>query len=217
VNPRALGPQGAADLLLRAKRSGVERIVALSAINVDESDDRQPSRIRGDRNREVEQAVVRSEIPSVILRCDVFASNALGTIAPQLRRGDVVRWPYPDAQEAMVDERDIGEVAAAALSGALDPGRLELTGPAALTLIERVAAIGDLSERSLRVERSDVETTVRMLAGAGLPEAFARLFLQLQADSVDHPPAVSTDIPAVLGRPARSFTDWARGAMDSFR
>ena len=217
VHPRALGPGGAADLVERAEQAGVDRIVALSAVNVDEPDERQPSRIRGDRNREVERAVVESDIPSVVLRCDVFASNALGTIAPQLRHGDVLHWPYPDAHEAMVDERDIGEVAAAALSGAVAPGRFELTGPAALSLTDRVAIIGDLTGRSLTVEQNDVEAAVRMLTAAGLPEAFARGFLELQAESVSHPPRISPDIPAVLGRPARDFTAWARETVEAFR
>jgi uncharacterized protein YbjT (DUF2867 family) len=217
VHPRALGAQGAADLVERAKRSDVERIVALSAVNVDEPDARQPSRIRGDRNREVERAVVESGIPSVALRCDVFMTNALGTIAPQLRRGDVVRWPYPDAHEAMVDERDVGEVAAVALSGAITRPRLELTGPASLSLIERVAIIGDIVGRRLTVEAVDIDTAVRMLTAAGLPESFARSYLQLQEESVGFPPHVSADIPIVLGRPARGFGDWARDAAEAFQ
>jgi hypothetical protein len=43
--------------------------------------------------------------------------------APQIRAGDVVRWPYGAVEAAPIDERDIAAVAVRALSEAsLRPG-----------------------------------------------------------------------------------------------
>ena len=66
------------------------RLVALSAINADDDFSRQPSRFRGDRNKEVEQLAVDSGLEWVSLRPTVFATNFVGMWAPQIQAGDVV-------------------------------------------------------------------------------------------------------------------------------
>src|SRR4051794_18016366 len=53
LNSRALGDELEATVA-GAVKAGVSRLVALSAINADDDFSRQPSRFRGDRNREVE-------------------------------------------------------------------------------------------------------------------------------------------------------------------
>ena len=47
-------------MVAQCVRAGVTKLVALSAINADDDFSRQPSRFRGDRNREVEQLAVES-------------------------------------------------------------------------------------------------------------------------------------------------------------
>src|SRR6266566_3615918 len=49
------------------------------------------------------------------LRPGMFAANALSWWAPQIRVGDVVRWPYLATPTAPIDERDIAAVAVRAL------------------------------------------------------------------------------------------------------
>ena len=89
LNSRALGDELAAVVEL-ARRAGVTRLVALSAINADDDFSRQPSRFRGDRNWEVEQHAVDSGLEWVSLRPTVFATNFFGMWAPQIQAGDVV-------------------------------------------------------------------------------------------------------------------------------
>ncbi|MFC7614452.1 SDR family oxidoreductase [Actinokineospora soli] len=85
VHPRAVADL---DGLVRAARAaGVGKVVALSAANVDEPLDAQPSRFRGDRNKEAEDAVVGSGLPWVSLRAASFASNTATAWAAQLARG----------------------------------------------------------------------------------------------------------------------------------
>ena len=76
LNSRAL----AADLeqVITDARDGgsVTRLVALSAGNADDDAARQPSRFRGDRNREVEQLAIESGLAWVSLRPAVFASTS---------------------------------------------------------------------------------------------------------------------------------------------
>jgi uncharacterized protein YbjT (DUF2867 family) len=77
LNSRALGDDLARVVDL-ARDEGVTRLIALSAINADDDFSRQPSRFRGDRNREVEQLAVDSGLQWVSLRPTTFASNYAG-------------------------------------------------------------------------------------------------------------------------------------------
>ena len=61
VHPRAVG-DNAGKLLALAGEAGVRRVVVLSAINVDDDPAYQPSRLNGDRNKEVEEAAVLAEV-----------------------------------------------------------------------------------------------------------------------------------------------------------
>src|SRR6202022_725223 len=138
LNSRALGDD-LADVVALAKRSGVTKLVALSAINADDDFSRQPSRFRGDRNKEVEQLAVDSGLAWVSLRPAVFASNFVGMWSAQIRAGDVVGGPYAAASAAPIVETDIAAVAAQALLTDEFVGQqLPLTGPQAFTNSELV-------------------------------------------------------------------------------
>src|ERR1700716_4228644 len=67
LNSRALG-DAMGPTVDAARAAGVTRLVALSAINADDDFSRQPSRFRGDRNKEVEEAVVDSGLAWASLR-----------------------------------------------------------------------------------------------------------------------------------------------------
>lgn len=114
LHPRAVG-LAAAELLALARQRGVRRVVALSATNVDDNLDEQPSPYRGDRNKEVEDAAVASGLEWVSLRSSFFASNTLQAWGAQIRTGDVVRGPYATFAEAPIHERDLAGAGARAL------------------------------------------------------------------------------------------------------
>lgn len=162
LHPRAFGDSADRLLALAAER-GVRRVVALSAMNIDDPFDLQPSRWRGDRNKEAEEAAVASGLAWTSLRASSFAGNTLQAWGAQIRAGDVVRYVHAGFRESLLDERDLAEVAARALltdellPDALLPGelagrRLELTGPESLSHEETVAVIGAALGRPLRFE-----------------------------------------------------------------
>jgi uncharacterized protein YbjT (DUF2867 family) len=96
------------------------------------------------------------------------AANALSWWAPQIRAGDVVRWPYLAAPIARVDERDIAAVAVRALceDGHAGPEYV-LTGPQSLSQFEQVSAIGRVIGRSLRIEEMSPDEARRELLTIG--------------------------------------------------
>jgi uncharacterized protein YbjT (DUF2867 family) len=216
LNPRSVGT-AAPELLALARGHGVRKAVALSATNVDDDPGRQPSRYRGDYNREVEAAVIDSSLDWVSLRPSMFASNTIGLWAAAIRSGDVVRMPYPDAAWAPVAEDDLAEVAAIALHTDRLLGRkVELTGPESLTQAELVGIIAAALGHPVRIEQVAPESVESAMIGAGFQGDFVRALIRLQAEYATHPAPVSGELPEILGRPARSFATWVADNLAAF-
>ncbi|OBE96313.1 NAD(P)H-binding protein [Mycobacterium sp. 852002-10029_SCH5224772] len=208
LNSRALGGQ-LDDVVAECRRAGISKLVALSAINADDDDSRQPSRFRGDRNREVEQLAVGSGLAWVSLRPTVFATNFAGMWSPQLRAGDVVAGPYAAASTAPIVETDIAGVAAhALLTDDLVGQRIPLTGPQALTNSELVDVIGTILGRPLQYLEVPADAVRQRFLGLGFSAGFADAYLAMLAESLDKPAMVTHDVEKILGRPALPFAHW---------
>ena len=99
------------------------------------------------------EQIEASGLQWTFLRPGMFAANALSWWAPQIRAGDVVRWPHLGAPTAPIDERDIAAVAVRALREDGHAGAEYVwTGPQSLSQFEQVSAIGCVMGRSLRIE-----------------------------------------------------------------
>ncbi|MGA5544074.1 NAD(P)H-binding protein [Mycobacterium sp. NPDC051198] len=216
LNSRALGQELAATVEL-ARAAGVQRLVALSAINADDDDSRQPSRVRGDRNREVEELAVASGLEWVSLRPTVFASNFAGMWSAQIRAGDVVSGPYAGASTAVIVDSDISAVSAVALlTDDLVGQRIPLTGPQALTNTGLVATIGRVLDRPLHYHEVPTEVVRQRFVDLGFPPAFADAYMGLLADTVERPALVTHEVDKILGRPATPFADWVADHREIF-
>ena len=206
ANPRAIG----ADLIAEAKDHGVRRVVALSAANVDDDLDQQPSRFRGDRNQEVERAVTASGLDWVALRPTTFAANSFGLWAEQIGRGDTVHGPHARATWSPIHELDLAEVAAQAFLGDDLLGRKPvLTGPASLTQEQMVHTIGRAVGRDLSYVEVPPPVARRSMVEHGFPEGFVTTLLALQERSVGRSAPVTDEVRRILGRPALTFARWA--------
>ncbi|HUM00361.1 MAG TPA: NAD(P)H-binding protein, partial [Mycobacterium sp.] len=208
LNSRALGDEMGPVAKL-ARRQGVTRLVALSSINADDDFSRQPSRYRGDRNREVEQFAVESGLQWVSLRPSVFATNFAGMWSDQIRAGDVVHGPFAAASSAPIVESDIAAVAARALlSDQLVAQRIPLTGPQALTNAEMVEVIGSVLGRPLWYNEIPAEFVQLRFVDLGFGAEFADAYIAMLATTLYQSAAVTDDVERILGRPAQSFTQW---------
>jgi uncharacterized protein YbjT (DUF2867 family) len=216
LNSRALGDD-LAPLVAHARRLGVTRLVALSAINVDDDFSRQPSRFRGDRNLETEQLAVDSGLEWVSLRPTVFLSNFFGMWAAQIRAGDVVSGPFANASTAPIVDRDISAVAAHAfLSDELVGRRIPMTGPQAFTNAELVDAIGMVLGRRLRYQEIPPELVRQRFIGLGFTPEFADAYLAFLSATVGKPALVTHEVEKILGHPATSFADDVSAHPDLF-
>jgi uncharacterized protein YbjT (DUF2867 family) len=208
LNSRALGDD-MKTVVRQAQRQGVARLVALSAINVDDDFSRQPSRYRGDRNKEAEQLAVESGLEWVSLRPSVFATNFAGMWAAQIRSGNVVSGPCAAASSAPIVERDIAAVAALALlTNDVVGQRIPLTGPQSLTNTELVDIMGSVLQRPLQYNEIPAEFVRQRFVGLGFPAEFGDAYMAMLATTIDQPAMVTDDVERILGRPAESFRRW---------
>ena len=207
LNSRALGDE-LEQLVARACREGVTRLVALSAINADDDFSRQPSRFRGDRNKEVEQLAVESGLEWVSLRPTVFITNFIAMWAPQIRAGNVVNGPFATASTAPIVDSDISAVAAEALlTDELVGRKIPLTGPQAFTNAELVQIIGTVLSRPLHYQEVPAELVRERFLGLGFTPEFADAYIAFLEATVSKPALVTHEVEKILGRPAETFAE----------
>ena len=173
-----------------------------------------PSRTMAEQ---IERLIEASGLEWTFLRPGMFAGNARHWWAPQIRAGDVVRWPYLETATAPVDERDIAAVAVRALRED-GHGRAEyvLTGPESLSQFEQVSTIGEVIGRRLRIEEMSPDEWRRQMLPLA-PAPVLNKLLDAWAAATGLPAYVTSTVAEITGRPARTFRDWATDHAAEFR
>lgn len=206
------GYEGLDETLANMRRAGVERVVLLSSSAA-------PS---GDLTNAVaryhilsERAVRESGLAWTFLQPNSFMTNSFQWL-PQLRQGAVIRAPFADVRVATIDPRDLGAVAAAALTSDAHEGRAyRLSGPESLLPAERVAILAKVLGRDLRFEgQSNEEARAEM--SRTMPEEYVDAFFRFFADGELDESQVLPTVEEITGRPPHSFEEWTRDHVEYF-
>ncbi len=193
------------------------RIVFLSApIKTAHPLSQQPNSLRA-MFEQIERLIETSGLEWTFLRPGMFAANALSWWAPQIRVGDVVRWPYLATPTAPIDERDIAAVAVRALCEDGHAGaEYVLTGPQSLSQFEQVSAIGRVIGRSLRIEEISPDEARRELLRLG-PLVAVNMLLRAWAAAIGRPAHMTSTVAEITGAPPHTFLDWATDNAAEFQ
>jgi uncharacterized protein YbjT (DUF2867 family) len=206
-------PDGIGAVVDASRAAGVRHLVLLSSLATELPD--AESNPIGRRHLVVERAIADSGLPWTFVRPGMFATNHLQWAA-SIRAEGVVRAPYPEAHAAAVHERDMADVAVAALTGDGHEHRsYALTGPESLTQRERVAAIAAAIGKPVRFEEQTPEEA-RAAMLRFMPENVVDVLLRFQSASDGKPAPVLDTIEQVTGHPARTFAEWATDHADDF-
>ncbi|WP_306318219.1 MULTISPECIES: SDR family oxidoreductase [unclassified Streptomyces] len=166
----------------------------------------------------LEQQIEKAGLEWTFLQTTGFDCNARLSWAAQLQAGDVVRSPYGEAARTPVHEADVAAVAVRALTEDGHAGkRYVTTGPQALTQIEQLRIIGEVAGRDLRWEDVPGHAARAAMVEAGWPEAYAAGALDYFETLVDQPETLTDHVAGVLGRPPRTFREWAEEHAGDFR
>jgi len=200
-------------LALAAKAAGVEHIVKISVIGARAGGSEIPT-----WHHDGEERIKATGLATTFVRPGSFASNARGW-AGSLRATGKAFGALGTAAIPVIHPDDIADVAVLALTAPGHAGKIhELTGPASLTPAEQVAILSKVAGKPFEYVNVDDDTAVRGMVDSGMPRPMADAMIHLiQAlrGAGRIPP--SEVVPQLLGRPARTFEQWATENAATFK
>jgi (4-alkanoyl-5-oxo-2,5-dihydrofuran-3-yl)methyl phosphate reductase len=200
-------------LALAAKAAGVEHIVKLSVMGARAGASEIPA-----WHHDGEERIKATGLATTFVRPGSFASNARGW-AGSLRATGKAFGALGTAALPVIHPDDIADVAVLALTAPGHAGKIhEITGPACLTPAEQVAILGKIVGKPFTYVNVDDDAAVRGMIDAGMPRPMAEAMIHLvQAlrGAGRIPP--SEVVPQLLGRPARTFEQWATENAATFQ
>lgn len=195
-------------LVNAAKKAGVKHIVKLSVMGVDA----EPGITFGRMHRDSEKVIKDSGIAWTMLRPTFFMDNYFNYYGVDPKKDSTVYAPRGQGKAAWVDARDIGEVAAVVLT---HPGHenkaYDLTGPEALGDNEVLAILSQALGHKYTYVDVPEEAARKSMQDMQMPAWIVQGFLELNMIIRNGwSSSTSTSVKDVLGRPARSFKDYAK-------
>jgi len=196
-----------------AVRAGVRHVVKASS---KASADSPIARRRG--QTEIEAGLAASGMPHTLLRSNAYMQNVL-MLAPAIARMNSFGSCAGEGRIGMVDARDVGSVAAEiAASPAPHAGKTYLlTGPELITNSDVAAVLSRLLGRTVSYRQLSFDEDLATMIRAGVPEQIAKMNAQaFSLIAAGDAAWLSDDVRSLLGRPARSFEQFATDYATAF-
>jgi uncharacterized protein YbjT (DUF2867 family) len=196
-----------------AVRAGVEYVVKITS---KASADSPIARRRG--QTEIEEGLIASGLGHALLRNNVYMQNFL-MLAPAIAKTSSFGANTGTGRAGLIDSRDVAAVAAQIAANPA-PHRDKtywLTGPELLSYAETAAFLSQVLGRPIAFHALTDEQQTQAMIAAGVPDHIAQmntqaLALLAQGDS----DWITDDVPTILGRPARTFEQFATDHADAF-
>ncbi|MFJ5292349.1 NmrA family NAD(P)-binding protein [Streptomyces sp. NPDC088348] len=201
------------NVVASAARAGVGHIVKASS---KASPDSPIARRRG--QSEIEAGLAASGMPHTVLRSNAYMQNVLA-LAPAIAKTSGFGSAAGKGRTGMVDARDVAAVAAkiAAMPAAHADKTYWLSGPETLSNDEVAAVLSRLLGRTITYRELSFEENKDAMIRAGVPERIAHMNAQAFSLTAEGDADwVTQDLPTLLGRPARSFEQFAGDYAASF-
>ncbi|GAB2445936.1 NAD(P)H-binding protein [Streptosporangium sandarakinum] len=196
-------------VLAAARSAGVRKVVKLSSIGADATDDHW--------HRTGEQAVRAGGMSWTLLRPSAFAGNALQWAAA-VRADEPVPNMTGTAAQGVIDPRDIAEVAVEALVSAKHEGQTyTLTGPELLSFPDQIARLEAALGRTIKTVDVPLDVVREQMLASGMDGEMVESRLRGLKIIRDGGNAVLTDgVERALGRPPTDFGAWVLDHLDAF-
>jgi uncharacterized protein YbjT (DUF2867 family) len=167
---------------------------------------------------EIEAGLAASGLACTLLRSNAYMQNILA-LAPAIASTSSFGSSAGQGRIGMVDARDVGAVAAEiAASPAQHAGKTYWpTGPDLISNDAVAAVLSELLGRAITYRELSFGEDKDMMMRAGVPESIAEMNAQAFSMIADGDAAwVTDDVPRLLGRPARSFEQFASDYAPAF-
>ena len=204
VSPAVPGQE--LNVVRSAARAGVGHVVKASS---KASADSPIARRRG--QAEIEAGLAASGIPYTLLRSNAYMQNVLA-LAPAIAKTSSFGSSAGKGRSGLVDARDVAAVAAEIAAAPTGQGGKTywLTGPELLSNYDVAAVLSKLLGRTITYRELTFEENKDAMIRAGIPEQIAQMNAQaFSLTAKGDAEWVTEDVPSLLGRPARSFGQFA--------
>jgi uncharacterized protein YbjT (DUF2867 family) len=167
---------------------------------------------------EIEAALAASGLPHTLLRSNAYMQNVL-MLAPAIAATSGFGSAAGKGRVGLVDTRDVAAVAAE-IATAPTPHAGQtywLSGPEAISNYDVAETLSKLLGRTVSYTELSFDENRAAMIRAGVPAAIAEMNAQaFSMTAAGDAEWVSDDVPSVLGRPARSFRQFAADYADAF-
>jgi uncharacterized protein YbjT (DUF2867 family) len=190
-----------------ASRAGVRHILKLSVIGAD----LEPGMRIGRLHREAERAIEGSGIGWTMLRPNSYAQNFVNYYGVNPHKSGAVYLPHGRGGSSWVDARDVGEVAARVLTEPGHEGKAyTLTGGETVATADAIAILAEALGRTFEYVDVPDEAAREAMSTHGAPQWMVEALGELNSLIREgHFNGVSPAVRDVLGRPPRSFRQYA--------
>lgn len=186
-----------------AKAAGVKKIVLLSAMGANASDDIPM--------RRAELHLEQSGLIWNVIRPNWFMQNFHTFWVQGIREHGQIFLPVGKAAGSFIDTRDIAAVAAVLFnSNAEDNRELDLTGSESLDHDQASAILSQATGRQIGYTEISPDAMRQGLLSAGLPADYTEFLLViLDAFKAGYAARITEHVPRLLGRAPTSFAEYA--------
>lgn len=211
VSPAVPGQE--LNVIESATRAGVAHVVKITS---KASADSPIARQRG--HSEIEAGLIASGLGYTLLRNNFYMQNFLA-LAPVIAKTDSFGSSAGDGKVGLIDARD---VAAAAVEIAASPGghadkTYWLIGPEPLSYSDVAAKLSTVLDRTITFRPQSRDDDAQAMIAAGLPAPIAEMNALAVSLIAEGDAAWTTeDVPTLLGRPGRSFEQFATDYAAAF-
>ncbi|MFH9492464.1 SDR family oxidoreductase [Streptomyces halstedii] len=165
-------------------------------------------------HKETERLILASGLPHTFLRNGWYTENYTANLAPVLAHGAVVG-NAGDGRIASASRADFAAAAVAVLTGEGHLGAAyELSGDTAWSLDEYAAQVAAATGKEITYSRVPAAAHQEILVGAGVPEAFAAILVDVdEAIGRGLLAGTSGDLARLIGRPTTPLADTVASAV----
>ncbi|MFJ3277507.1 SDR family oxidoreductase [Streptomyces halstedii] len=165
-------------------------------------------------HKETERLILASGLPHTFLRNGWYTENYTANLAPVLAHGAVVG-NAGDGRIASASRADFAAAAVAVLTGEGHLGAAyELSGDTAWSLDEYAAQVAAATGKEITYSRVPAAAHREILVGAGVPEAFATILVDVdEAIGRGLLAGTSGDLARLIGRPTTPLADTVASAV----
>ncbi|WP_371635806.1 SDR family oxidoreductase [Streptomyces zaomyceticus] len=182
-----------------AKAAGVAQLAYTGVLGGDEADFDLAA-----EHKATERLIRESGLPYTFLRNGWYTENYTANLAPVLAHGAVVA-NAGEGRIASASRADYAAAAAAVLTGPAEEHlnkAYELSGDTAWSLAEYAAEVAAQTGREITYSNVPAEAHLAILTGAGVPEVFAEILVDVDRAVEQGALAVQTgDLARLIGRP----------------